>query len=230
MSSLSPHEEALLNRVKNNQDSAAVLELINLHTGIYFSIASKYSRAYPDVIKLNDLNDDRMTNIYKWVIEYKTDKDMKLGTYIGERTDFLCRTMLKKERHNPLGAGVIGIPSGEAGTTSTTMGSDTEDSNTQTFNTTLGDRVYIVDQTASARPAEVANQTVGLDDIMKSLDDPILGIDPRFKPILNFRHFTKPPLTWRAIGKELHLSHEMARKIYFKGMDIVQTKMGGHVS
>lgn len=83
----------LVNRVKNENDSAALAELTNRHSGIYVKIASKYS-GVSDKISLEELKEDKQYNIYEWIIKYDETKGMKLGTYIGQRTKFMCLNML----------------------------------------------------------------------------------------------------------------------------------------
>ena len=226
---LSPHESALLSRIKEHQDNAAIVELVNLHTGVYQMVATKYSKTYPNIINLHDLTDDRLTNIYKWVIDYKDDRDTQLGTYIGQRTDYLCRWMLKKAKHDPLSAGTTlsSLSNADQEQDAVTYLTGAVDNFETESHTTGGKNVFIVDKTDAARPADAANRDVGIEDIMKAIDDPSLGLDPRFRVILQQRHLINPIVTWRAIGKGLGISHEMARKIYMKNMDVVKKKLGG---
>lgn len=220
-STLSPLEEALINRVKETQDSEALTALINMHTGIYYSIASKYCRIYPDVIKINDLDDDRMTNMYRWIIDYKPNHNMKLGTYIGERTSYLCQDILKKDEQSPTGHRSASITSGDAAMVQPV----TTEYEGESYFTSSGGHVVLLDETPIAQPAEVANKDIALQDIMKAIEDPHLKIDPRFKSIVEMRHFTMPPLTWRKIGSNVGISHEGVRKIYTNNLEKIKTAM-----
>jgi DNA-directed RNA polymerase sigma subunit (sigma70/sigma32) len=85
----------LINRVKQQNDSAALSELTNRHSGIYVKIASQYS-GFSDKISLDELKEDKQYNIYEWIIKYDSTRGMKLGTYIGEMTKYMCLTMLGK--------------------------------------------------------------------------------------------------------------------------------------
>lgn len=200
-----------------------------MHTGIYYSIAAKYSRAYPDVIKIDDLNDDRMTNIYKWIIDYNPEKNMKLSSYIGDMTKYLCMDILKKEKHNPLSPSVITPRFETEQSNGTIVAAHIEDVEQDVHSTNGMATVMLSDNTTSARPADEANTLVGVTDIMKVVESLNGELDPRFKSILEYRHFTKPSLTWRAIGGKIGLSHEMTRRIYNRNMEKVKEKMGAGV-
>jgi hypothetical protein len=224
---LSPHEAALLARVKDTQDSDALVELINLHTGIYYAIASRWARANPDVIKMDEMDDNKMSHIYDFIIAYKPDKDTKLSTYIGDRTKYLCQDIIKKAHHNPLSP-AVDMPAYESvdggiEEVGKNEGVQVEGDANRSAN---GAAVYVVDQTPAARPAEVADATVGIDDInrlIEGLDD---KLDKRFGLLLQYRHFTNPPLTWRAISAKVQLTHEGCRQIYVKNVEIVKKAVG----
>jgi DNA-directed RNA polymerase sigma subunit (sigma70/sigma32) len=85
----------LINRVKQQNDSAALSELTNRHSGIYVKIASQYT-GFSDKISLDDLKEDKQYNIYEWIVKYDATRGMKLGTYIGEMTKYMCLTLLGK--------------------------------------------------------------------------------------------------------------------------------------
>lgn len=79
----------LVKLVQEQKDSAALTELINRHSGMYNAIAQKYS-GFSDKIQLSELKDDKAYNMYQWIIRYKEDKGMKLSTFIGEMTRYMC--------------------------------------------------------------------------------------------------------------------------------------------
>lgn len=88
-------DNELIYLVREKQDSNAANELINRHSGIYCAIAQKYS-GYSDKIQIEEIKDDKEYNMYQWIIEYKPDKGMKLSTYIGEMTRYLCLDIMAK--------------------------------------------------------------------------------------------------------------------------------------
>lgn len=184
---LSPENELkLVERVKTAHDSEALTTLINQHTGIYHMVVNKYAATYPHVINAGEMSDDKMLNIYQFVMAYKPDKNMALGTYIGSRTDWLCRSMLKTENRNPL----------------TMVAANTLDSEEEEQIVTIPDTSF------DAQVTEVAHRDLAIDEIVK--ESSITG-DAQFNRILSMRNSS---MSWRAIGKEIGISHEWARKIY----------------
>jgi len=86
----------LINKVKEEKDSQALSELVNRHTGIYFSVVQGFSGS--DKIQVEDIKEDRMYNIYKWALSFKPEKHMKFSTYVGEMSKYLCLDVMK---HTP---------------------------------------------------------------------------------------------------------------------------------
>jgi len=92
----------LINQIKTDNDSAAVTELVNRHTGIYVNVVKKYS-CYPDFVaraNVTDLRDEKFFNIYQWALKYdptratESGKPMQFGSYVGEMTKYLCQSLL----------------------------------------------------------------------------------------------------------------------------------------
>jgi len=196
-----PIESVLVNRVKETQDSVALTELINMHTGMYFSVVQNYAKAYPDVIKINDMQDDKMYYMYRFILDYKDDRNMKLGTYIGDRTDYLCKRILKREQRNPL------------------CGGDQLEATAE-----IEHPIQIVDTTLAARPVEAVNKEMVLDDVVRIAGEDEICPDKRFAQILGYR-LCRNPMSWRKIGGELKISHEWARMIYLNNMGKVKRKL-----
>ena len=204
-------ETQLIDRVKEVSDSEALTTLVNSHTGIYVSIVDKYAQVYPNVIKRDDLVDDRLYNLYRFILEYNPDKGTKLSTYIGDRTDYMCKGLLKKDRLNPISAGTYGLNGpmslGTAG---------------DTYTTNSGNNVTIVDDSTDGHVVETADKDIGIEDILRAAWT--LCTDKRFLEILGYRHFNTPEtcLSWREIGKRMKLSHERVRLIYNENIAIVK--------
>ena len=85
----------LINKVKTTQDNAALTELINQNTGIYFKMISKYALMSPK-IRLDDLRDDKATNIYEFALSYNKDKEMKFSTYVADMTKYMCLNIINR--------------------------------------------------------------------------------------------------------------------------------------
>ncbi len=210
-SKLTQNESSLIYKVKQASDSEALTTLVNNHSGIYVEIVSKYAQVYPNVIKRDDLVDDRMYNLYRFILDYDPAQGTKLGTYIGNRTDYLCKGLLKKDRLNPITAGTYGpggpMSLGEGG---------------ETYTTGAGATVTIADDSPEGHVVDTANKDLQLEDIIAAAWQTCP--DKRFVEILTYRHFHAPEtcLSWREIGKRMGISHERARAIYNDNLAIIK--------
>lgn len=206
-----PTESDLIARVKGAQDSAALTALVHANSGIYFSVVNRYAAAYPNVIKKDDMDDEKMLHIWTFVKAYDPTRGTKLSTFVHDRTDYLCKTMLREGSRDPL----MG-----AGTPSGVMHFD---QSMDTFATTAGTNVTLIDESDTAQVVETANHDLALEEVLAAAWS--VCEDKRFVPILNHRHFSAPGVTmsWREIGEKVGLSHEGARKVYNVNMNLVRT-------
>ena len=222
---MSEPESILIAKVKDSSDSAALTELVNMHSGIYYTIINKYAHTYPNVINAHDLSDDRMFNIYRFILAYEGDRNMKLSSYIGERTDYLCKTLLRKGEHDPLSYGVMITPtvsSGDINSMNYFSYSPIDQFNIDALTTANGNSVSIINQIDNNQPNEIANNEIAMEDILNLAKSETICPDKRFVTILNLR---KSEQTWRQIGHEIGLSYEGARKIYIKNIDIIKRSL-----
>ncbi len=205
-------EADLIARVKVDRDSAALVTLVNRHTGFYFSVVNRYAATYPNVIKARELDDDKLFNIDRFVCDYDPTRGTKLSTYICDRTDYLCKTMLKRDERNPLSAGAY-APSGIKPL----------DVNEDTYATSNGRYVTLEDESATARVTETANTHLGVEDIRRAAGE--VCTDPRFVQILDCRHGEGNEMSWRAVAKRVGISHEGCRKVYFHNLALVKAHL-----
>lgn len=204
-------EADLIARVKGEQDSAAILALVNRHTGIYFNVVNRYAAAYPNAIKARDLDDDKLFNIYQFVLAFDPTRGMKLSTYIGDRTDYLCKGILKRDERNPISPG-----------TYSSTGSMPIDVDDDTYSTTNGGHVTLADESKGGHVAEVANTDLAVEDILKTAHE--VNDDPRFFRIWDYRH--NKGMSWRQIGTKMGISHEGCRThIYQETLDKVKERL-----
>lgn len=90
----------LINRVKVENDSAALSELVHRHSGIYIKIVQKYANIernapYPSAkIDINELRDDKMLNLYQFAQTYDPTRGTKFSTFVGQQTRYLCLNIL----------------------------------------------------------------------------------------------------------------------------------------
>lgn len=88
----------LINQIKTKNDSAAVTELVNRHTGMYINVVKKYS-CYPDFLaraNVDDLKDEKFYNIYQWALKFDPKHEMKFGSYVGQMTKYLCQGFIQR--------------------------------------------------------------------------------------------------------------------------------------
>lgn len=203
-------ESTLISLVQETKNSEALTELVNRHTGIYYTVVNKYASVYPNLIKIDDMNDDRLYHMYRFILDYKNDKNMQLSSYIGERTNYMCLDILKKENKNPINYNI-----------SHTIG---DPGPVEIYTTDFA--VSVVDETQLAQTIDSSDKDLALEDIISIAKNN--DIDPRFVSILNYRHLNpdKKSLSWRQIGKKLGISYERARKIYFKNINKIKREMG----
>lgn len=207
----STNESTLICRVKEASDSAALTTLVDTHTGIYVDVVSRYAHVYPNVIKKDDLVDDRLYNLYRFIIDYDPARGTKLSTYICDRTDYMCKTMLKHDRVNPITSGTYG-PKGALSLG--TIG--------DTYTTNSGANITLIDEGNDAQVVNTADKDLQIEDVLAIAEQQCE--DKRFIAILKYRHFNTPQtcLSWREIGKRLNLSHERARAIYNENIAFIK--------
>lgn len=201
-------EADLITRVKQDRDSAALMALVNRHTGIYFSVVNRYAATYPNVIKARDMDDDKLFNLDTFIQAYDPTRGMKLCGYIHYRTDCLCKVALKRDARNPLSSAGY-LASGQA---------PMEDS----YPTSSGGEVTLQDESPNSRVTEIANLDLAVEDIRRAAN--VVCADPRFVQILGLRHGAEE-MSWRAIGEKVHLSHEGARKCYAYNLALVKAHL-----
>lgn len=86
----------LVNKVKLENDSTALKELVERHSGIYINTINSYS--YLRNLDRRDLIDQKMTNIYDAVLSFEPDRHTKFGTFVGQFTKWTCLELLTKNR------------------------------------------------------------------------------------------------------------------------------------
>lgn len=82
----------LIKKVKNQNDSDALNELVNRHSGIYMEMIGRYS--YVPELEKQELIENKSYNIYKYALDYKEDKNTKFSSYIGNRVKYECKTLI----------------------------------------------------------------------------------------------------------------------------------------
>lgn len=83
-------DEQLVNLIKLENDSAALEELVNRHSGLYTAIVKKY---IPSIncsgISMNDIIENKTRIVYEAATSYEPLKG-KFNTWLGNHTKFFC--------------------------------------------------------------------------------------------------------------------------------------------
>jgi hypothetical protein len=82
----------LINLATKEADSGAMTELVNRHTGIYMQTVASFPS-----LPLRDLKADRFFNIFDFARDYDPTRAMQFGSYVGDRTRYMCLNLLKRE-------------------------------------------------------------------------------------------------------------------------------------
>lgn len=87
----------LITRVKDGNDSTAMKELIERHTGIYMNMVSSLSSPQ---IPLTEVKDDKYFNIYQFALRFDPTRHMQFGSYVGDMTRYMCLNVLNRAPKN----------------------------------------------------------------------------------------------------------------------------------
>lgn len=88
----------LITRIKETQDSAALTQLIDLHTGVYVKVVRKYE-CYPDFrdkIEARNILEDKAYNIYQFALKYDPARGMTFGSYVGDSVRHICQNTITR--------------------------------------------------------------------------------------------------------------------------------------
>lgn len=175
-------DSILISRIKDSADSAATLELINRHSGVYIDVVQQY--AFSPKIQVPELRDDRIYNIFSWIKDYDPNKETQFGSYVGKKTRWMCLNIINRDHES--------------------VEMDVNAPNTDLDTQGTADRHTDL--------AEIKAEASKIED-------------PVFWRIFKLRFDAKRPRSWREIGESTKLSHEGARKHFFKYLGAVKEAM-----
>ena len=81
-------DNQLISEIKKNNSSEAVTEVISRFSGCYIDICKAYT--YVPKFEMDELIQNKDTNIYKYVLDYNPMRNTKLSTYISQRIKWEC--------------------------------------------------------------------------------------------------------------------------------------------
>jgi DNA-directed RNA polymerase sigma subunit (sigma70/sigma32) len=89
---------SLINKIKDENDSQSLMELINRHSGIYMDMVNKTISDSCSFINKNDILKDKDYSIYSAALKYKSDKNTKFPTYLANETRWKCLNIYNKNK------------------------------------------------------------------------------------------------------------------------------------
>lgn len=88
----------LIDKVKNKQDSSALKELELRHSGICHQMIKKYyNNILSSGIDPEDIAADKLMVIYKSVLNYNPEKNVKFSTWLGNQMRYHCLNCVNKK-------------------------------------------------------------------------------------------------------------------------------------
>ena len=91
----------LINKVKKEQDTESLKELINKHSGIYVEMVNKYLPDSFEGVNKDDVMDDKDFSIYNAAINFDANKNTKFSTYVGNLARWKCLNIYNKNIKYP---------------------------------------------------------------------------------------------------------------------------------
>jgi RNA polymerase sigma factor (sigma-70 family) len=92
---------SLINKVKENQDTQSLKELINRHSGIYIDMVNKYLHNNNSSINKDDVLEDKDFCIYDAAVKFDENKNTKFSTYVGNLARWKCLNIYNKNSKHP---------------------------------------------------------------------------------------------------------------------------------
>lgn len=88
----------LVNNVKKDQDDNSFIELSKRHSPLCISIYNKYSNSITaSGISIEDLKDEKDLMVYKSIMSYNPDKNVKFSTWLGNQIRYHCLNSINSD-------------------------------------------------------------------------------------------------------------------------------------
>ncbi len=88
----------LINKIKTENDSQSLQELINRHSGIYVDAVNNTVSDTCVFMNKSDILSDKDYSIYNAALKYDPDKNTKFSTYLANETRWRCLNMYNKNK------------------------------------------------------------------------------------------------------------------------------------
>ncbi len=88
----------LINKVKVDNDSESLQQLIDRHSGIYIDIVNKTVPNSCEFMNKEDILSDKDLSIYYAAIKYDPDRNTKFSTHLANETRWRCLNLYNKQK------------------------------------------------------------------------------------------------------------------------------------
>jgi DNA-directed RNA polymerase specialized sigma subunit len=90
----------LISKIKEDNDSTCLSELIERHSGIYIYIVDKFTKHKNPLINRDSMLEEKDFAIYKSAINYDPSKSAKFSTYLANQTKWSCLNEINYAKKN----------------------------------------------------------------------------------------------------------------------------------
>ena len=92
---------SLIYKIKEQNDSHSLTELINRHSGIYIDTVNKIVPNDSHTVDKEEVLMDKDSSIYSAAIKYDPSKNTKFSTYLAYETKWKCLNLCNKNKNFP---------------------------------------------------------------------------------------------------------------------------------
>jgi len=88
----------LIQKIKSNNCEQSLLELYSRHQGICNKMLQKYCKVCYDIgVSLEDLSAEKIYVVYKSALSFKSNKNIKFSTWLGNQMRYHCLNTFNKQ-------------------------------------------------------------------------------------------------------------------------------------
>ena len=91
----------LVEQIKESNNEEALGELVNRHSGIFYSMINKLSSGVLTPTEVSDIKNDKELEFHKIALDYDPECQCKFSTYLATRTKYLCLSQRGKNKKAP---------------------------------------------------------------------------------------------------------------------------------
>ena len=94
---------SLINKIKKDNDSNCLMELIDRHSGIYQYVIDKFSKSPNAIVDKDFFLEDKHYLIYESALEFDPERNSKFSTFLANKTRWKCLNAINKDkRYKPV--------------------------------------------------------------------------------------------------------------------------------